>query len=179
VAIWHRFLGLDPNLAVGLLTAATTILGGTLAIALGRYFERKKEIEAHYREKKTAIYDSFLQEFFRIFHNEGDEPVDIVPFLREWQRQMILWGGTNVLNAYFKWRMNLGKGTPDAQTMFLADEFFRAIRKDIGLSNLGLERGAFIRLLLKNPDLFFVMARENPNVQLTEIALKEKELGIQ
>jgi hypothetical protein len=38
---------------------------------------RKKEIEAHFREKKTVIYDTFLKEFFKVFHNPTDEVIDI------------------------------------------------------------------------------------------------------
>src|SRR5207247_1517114 len=132
----------------------------TLTIVLGRYLERKKEIDAHFREKKTEIYDSFLKEFFKVFHSPTDESIDLVPFLREWQRQLILWGGADVLAAFMKWRRNLAKGVPDAQSMFLTDEFFRALRQDLGLSNRGLERGAFIRLILRHPDLFFIMAKD-------------------
>ncbi len=51
LVIWHRFVALNPNLAVGFVTAAATVFAATSAITLGRYLERKKEIEAHYRER--------------------------------------------------------------------------------------------------------------------------------
>lgn len=177
-SIWHQFVALDPNLRVSLLTAVTTVLVATLTVVLGRYFERKKEVESHYRQKKTEIYDSFLKEFFKLFNNDADENVDLVPFLREWQRQMVLWGGAEVLVTFLKWRQHLAKGVPDAQSMFMTDDFFKAIRRDLGLSNNGLERGVFARLILRNPDLFFLMAKTNPNVTLDELAEKEKELGL-
>ena len=102
-------------------------------------------------------------------------------FLREWQRETILWGGAKVLASYLKWIAHLKRNgaTPDAQSMFLMDEFFRALRLDLGLSNRGLERGAFIRLILKHPDLFLQMAKENPNVTLDQVAMREKELGLE
>jgi len=146
--IWHKFMTLDPNLAVGLLTAVTAVLVATATITLGRYFERMKEVEAHFREKKSEIYDSFLREFFRSFHNESGENTNLVPFLREWQRETILWGGANLLKSYLGWMAHLKKGIPDAAGMFLMDDFFRAVRRDLGLSNRGLERGAFIRATL-------------------------------
>jgi hypothetical protein len=65
---------------------ATTVSGLTLTVVLGRYFERKKEIEAHYRQKKTEMYDSFLKEFFKSIHKPKDENLNLIPFLREWQR---------------------------------------------------------------------------------------------
>jgi hypothetical protein len=183
VATWHRFVNLNPSLAAGLLTASSTILVATLTVALGRYLERKKEIEAHYREKKSAIYDSFLLEFFKVFHSASDNPSaenpELVAFLREWQRQVILWGGSTVLTVFLKWWEHLKKGKVDAMTLFLMEDFFLAVRRDLGLSNRGLQRGSFIRLMLKHTDVFFALANDNPYVLLTEVAAKEKELGIE
>ena len=58
---WAKLSSLNTNLAVGLLTAVTTVLVAALTVSLGRYFERKKEIESHFREKKVEIYDEFLK----------------------------------------------------------------------------------------------------------------------
>jgi hypothetical protein len=93
--IWNQFKALDKQVAIGLLTAATTILVATITVVLGRYLERKKEIEAHFRTQKIEIYDDFLKEFFKLFNDAGTgrEPDDMVPFLKEWQRKMIVWGG--------------------------------------------------------------------------------------
>ena len=92
---------------------------------------------------------------------------------------MILWGGAEVLVAFMKWRQNLAKGVPDAESMYLTDEFFRVVRRDLGLSNKGLERGSFVRLMLKHPDLFFAMSKANPKITLAELAEKEKQLGLE
>ena len=144
-------------------------------------FERKKEIEAHYREKKTEIYDEFLSEFFKLFHSdarETDDDIELVNFLREWQRKMILWGGQEVVLKYLLWLKNLQKGKADAQSMFLMENFFLEIRKDLGHNNSKLEKGTFIHLMLQNSDLFLSMAKDNPDVTLDELVAKEKELGI-
>lgn len=97
LAIWHRFAALDPNLAVGLLTTCTTLLVAVLGLILGRLLERKKEIEAHFRDKKIAIYDEFMKEFFQVYYGDEDKSSDLVEFLRNWQRQAMLWGGSSVL----------------------------------------------------------------------------------
>src|SRR6185295_17596297 len=59
---WALFKDVDPALSAAILTAATTVMVSTFTIVLGRYFERKKDIEAAYRQTKTEIYDTFLQE---------------------------------------------------------------------------------------------------------------------
>src|SRR6185295_2617196 len=68
--VWRHFTNLNPEVAAGLLTAFATVLGATITIALGRVFERKKEVEAHFRERKSAIYDEFLKAFFSMYHSD-------------------------------------------------------------------------------------------------------------
>lgn len=176
IAIWNRFTTLDPNVAVGLLTTSTTILVAVLTIVLGRYFERRKEIEAHFRDKKIAIYDEFLKKFFQVYYGKNPNLVD---FFREFQRQAMLWGGSPVLLEFMKWRTHFAQHKPDAQSLYLMEDFFRALRKDIGLSNSKLPRGLFIQMILRNYDLFVVLSKQNPNITLEEMAQKEKELGLE
>jgi hypothetical protein len=174
---WSQFISLDKQLAVGLLTAFTTVVVATITVMLGRYLERKKEIESHFRTRKIEIYDEFLSEFFKLFGSEENSDIDLTPFLREWQRKMIIWGGSPVLSAYIKWNQHLKKGNPDAQTIFLMDDFFRAMRKDVGLNNNGLEKGVFAHFILRNSDLFLSLAKSNPSITLDDLAKIEKELG--
>jgi len=94
----------------------------------------------------------------------------MVAFLREWQRKMILWGGQDVLSKYVSWMGHLKQGEPNAKTMFMTEEFFREIRKDLGHKNNKLAKGTFIHLLLRNPELFLAMAEKNPNISLAEIS---------
>lgn len=181
--IWVQFKTLDSKVALAAITAFTTVTVSTLTVVLGKYYERKKDIEAHYREKKTEIYDEFLKEFFKVFYSEHNgedesEQKSLVDFLREWQRKMVLWGGQDVLVKYIKWMTHLKKGTPDADSIFLMEDFFREIRKDLGHKNNKLEKGTFSHLILQNADLFIQMAKENPKVTLDDLSKKEKELGL-
>ena len=179
VTIWAQLLSLDKQLSVALLTAFTTVIVATLTVMLGRYLERKKEIESHFRASKIQMYDEFLAAYFKLFGSENDTDIDLVSFLREWQRKMIVWGGAPVLVAYIAWAQHLKKGEPDAQTFFLMDEFFRAMRKDIGLSNSGLEKGVFSHFMLRHSEFFLRMAKQNPSITLSELSEKEKEMGLE
>ena len=176
--LWELFLSLDKQLSIGLLTAFTTVFVSTLTVMLGRYFERKREIESHFRASKIQMYDEFLSEFFKLFGDEEYNDGDLVPFLREWQRKMIVWGGAPVMSAYIKWNKNLKKNEPDAASVFLMDKFFRAMGKVIGLTNSGLEKGVFSHFILRNPELFLTAAKKNPNITLTELSKIEKDLGV-
>jgi hypothetical protein len=174
--LWRTLIGVNPTLAVGVVAAAATLLGSTITVMLGRYLERKKEIEAHFRSEKIKIYDEFLAELFKVFQSEGQAPDDeLVKFLRVWQRKLVLWGGSNVLVTYFKWMNRLKLGAPDAHALFLMDDFFRALRSDIGQSSAGLVRGAFANLILRHGDFFLAQAARNPNITLEELAALEKQ----
>jgi hypothetical protein len=48
-AIWQTLVSVNPQLAVAVVAAATTLIASTATVMLGRYYERKKEIEAHFR----------------------------------------------------------------------------------------------------------------------------------
>ncbi|WP_219863061.1 hypothetical protein [Vreelandella piezotolerans] len=179
--IWVQFKALDSRVALAAITAFTTVSVSTLTVVLGKYYERKKDIEAHYRQAKTEIYDEFLREFFKVFyseHGEDEEAEDksLVDFLREWQRKMVLWGGQDVLLKYIKWMTHLKKGNPDADSIFLMEDFFREIRKDLGHKNSKLEKGTFAHLILQNSELFLQMAKNNPKVTLADLAEAEKAL---
>ena len=55
VTVWAQFISLDKQLSVGLLTAFTTVFVATLTVMLGRYLERKKEVESHFRTSKIQM----------------------------------------------------------------------------------------------------------------------------
>ena len=182
-SIWSWFSSLNSDMAVGMLTASSTVIVATITLVLGRYFERVKEAETHLRSQKIEIYDQFLKRFFALFNDEkkageiGDE--DMVPFLQEWQRKLVVWGGPNVLSSFVIWKQHLASGNVDAHGVFLMDEFFRAMRSDIGLSNRGLKKGFFSTLILRHASLFLEQAKLNPNITLAELAKIEKDRGLE
>lgn len=177
---FFQYISAVPKeLGAALVAAATTIIVATATVMIGRYYERRKELDALYRDKKTEIYDEFLNEFFGLFFDAGEVRAestekDLVSFLREFTRKLILWSGPEVIEAFVAWKDHLGKGTPDAQSIFLTEAFLRAIRNDLRHSNSGLRRGFFAKLFLKEGNLFLALAAKNPNVTLAALAEIEK-----
>lgn len=165
------------ELAAALVAGTVTIFVATATVMIARYFERKKELDALYRDKKTEIYDQFLKEFFGIFFSsgekEGEPEKDLVPFLREFTQKLILWSGPEVIEAFVAWKDHLAKGAPDADSIFLTERFLFAIRKDLRHTNVGLRRGFFARLFLKEGTLFLEMAAKNPKLTLAELSAME------
>ena len=177
-SIWEQFTLLDEKIAVAALTAFSTVTVSTITIVVGKYYERKKDIEAHYRTKKTEIYDEFLKKLFEtFFDSDTQDSEQLVTFLREWQRKVILWGGQDVLVSYLKWMQHLKKGNPDADSIFFMEELFKEIRKDLGHKSSRLGKGTFAHLLLTNSELFLEMAAKNPKLTMAELVEVEKLLN--
>ncbi len=176
---FHLLSAVPKDLGAALVAAATTILVATATVMIGRHYERRKELDALYRDKKTEIYDEFLKKFFELFFslNEAEgapTEKDLVPFLREFMRKLILWSGPEVIESFVAWKDHLSKGVPDAQSIFLTETFLRAIRSDLRHSNSGLSKGFFARLLLREGDLFLQLASRDPKITLETVAKFEK-----
>ncbi len=175
--IWQELNGANPNLAIALITGATTIVVSTITVMVGRHYERRKEVEAHFRAKKLEMYGAFIEEFFGLFDGSSPEK-DLTPFLREWQKKLVLKAGPSVLASYFEWRTKLKENSQSADSLFAMDKFFRALRADVGQSSRGLERGAFTHLILRNSEIFLSLAKKNPKISLAQLAEIENHLGI-
>lgn len=174
---WAAFPSLPDIVAVALVTAFTTVVVSTATVMLGRFFERKKESDALYRDKKIGIYDDFLKKLFEIFLEEKKQPTkseNLVPFLREMQRKMILWAGPKVVRSYVDWITALQTRTNASSVFLNMEQFFLAIRRDLGHTNKGLKEGDFIRFLLRDTDLFLAAIKENPSITLDELIELER-----
>ena len=182
-AFFQYLSSVPKELGAALVAAAATILVATVTVMVGRYYERRKELEALFREKKTDIYDEFLKEFFTLFwgasKTDAAAEKDLVSFLREFTRKLVLWSGPEVIKAFVAWKNHLAKGTPDAKSIFLTEAFLLAIRRDLRHSNIGLRKGFFARLFLQQGELFLDMAAKNPDLTLAALAEVENALNIQ
>jgi hypothetical protein len=169
----------QKEVAAALVAGSATIVVATLTIVLGKYYERKKDREALYREKKAEIYDNFLDKFFSsFFDNQGeDSSEDAVKFLKYFTRKLLLWSNPETINAFVNWTHHLQKGRVDAQSVFLTEAFLLSLRKDLGKDNSGIKRGVFASLYFKNSSLFLELAAKNPDITLAEVAEFESQIA--
>jgi hypothetical protein len=171
--------GVPKELGTALVAGASTVLVATVTIMVGRYFERKKELDALHREKKTEIYDEFLKVFFRVWFSggqaaEGEAEPDLVALFRDFSVKLVLWSGPEALEAFARWKETMAEGHLNADGVFETERFLNAIRADLRHSNSGVRRGWFARLFLQESGLFLAMATKNPKVTLAEVAAAEK-----
>jgi hypothetical protein len=103
------------ELGAALVAGATTIIVATITVMVGRYFERKKELDALYRDKKTEVYDEFLKTFFQIWFSgdrtaEGESDPEVVKLFRDFSVKLVLWSGPEVLEAFARWKEFMAEG---------------------------------------------------------------------
>ena len=66
-------------------------------------------------------------------------------------KKLLLWGSPAVIQKYENFR-KAGQNRSGMELLGFADDVFRAMRADLGLSNDGLGRGDLIKLFLSDPE---------------------------
>ena len=178
--VFRKLASLDQPLVVAIIAAAVTVITSTLTVVIGRILERKKEIEAHFRQQKYDQYDELLKILYEFFDSQSAaSPSDVTPKrLREWQRKLILFAGPKTIRAFVLWMTNLKDGNPIVKTVLLMEDFFKALRADLGISNRGLVQGDFASLILRNVELVLAVAKTKPETTLEELGELERKLGL-
>jgi hypothetical protein len=178
--IFHFLGSLDQPVIIAILAGSVAIFTSTISVVAGRIFERKKEIEAHFRQRKFDQYDELLKILYEFFsyQSQPNPSTESVSRLREWQRKLILFAGPQTIRAFVVWMTNLKSGSPTVKTVFLMEEFFKALRADLGISNRGIEQGLLAHLILRHADLMIAVAKTNPETPLAELAQLEDQLGL-
>lgn len=162
---------MSPELAGAVITAASTVIISVMTIAFGRYFEKKRELEALHREKKIPIYAEFLEGVTNVFYGgKVAKRVDTLGLLQKWQQKIVLWGGSDVVNAYMRWKHQLTTSQPTAESMRLTNDLILAIRNELGHDNVGLIDDLFPRLILKDYENFAEAAKVDPHVSLASLS---------
>ncbi len=166
----------DPAIAAAAITASTTIVVSTTTIAFGRYYEKRKELEALHRANKIPFYGKFLEGLFGIFYNQQGKKINLVKFLQEWQQQIVIWGGPKVINAYIDWKNVLATNEPNVKTLESTEKLVLAIREELGHIDKNQIDGIFPEFILRKSKLYFELAKKNPNLTLSELSEQEGKL---
>jgi hypothetical protein len=170
---------LPESLTTAVVTGGFALFVSTLTVVLARRNERRKELDCLYRDKKIEVYDEFLKRMFGIFQGESSGTAsqsDLVTFMREHHRKLILWSGPKALHEFAEWMTQCRTDAAAAHTLIQMETFFLALREDLGHDNRGLVKGDLISLLLRNHKLFMIEYLRNPAVSLNDIAAIEKQL---
>ncbi|UWQ90238.1 hypothetical protein K3727_15770 [Rhodobacteraceae bacterium M382] len=146
---------LEPKVYVPLTVTVVSAGVGLFTTLLTQYRARKREIEAAFRERKISIYLEFLETFEHLLLAAKPElktpevdQNDLVVALVKVRTKAVLWGSTGVLRALNDFS-KVGEGDPK-KMLRVVESIQREMRKDLGLSNFGLEQDFFTKLILSD-----------------------------
>ena len=156
LAVFEGAKELKPEVYVPLSITVATAVFGLTATLYTQVSNRKREIDSAYRERKLEIYLQFLKTLEKLAlatkPELGGQPTDINKLtveLMDIRTKAVLWGSPKVLQSISQ-MSKMSEG--DTATMFkVMDNIQRNMRKDLGLSNMGLGDLFFVKLSLTDP----------------------------
>ncbi|MEZ5654770.1 MAG: hypothetical protein R3E04_02600 [Sphingobium sp.] len=143
----------DPDIKLGVITAT----GSALAFVVNNAVQSSRERRARLFEAKREAYGDFIESFMSFFHKfalgEQVPEGDIVKTIQSLSTDVMTWGSAETVNAFNEYQRSNSSPTKDNNVLFGRTEtFLRALRKDLGHSDIALEKFALTKLLLKGDE---------------------------
>ena len=147
----------DAQIATATIAFAGTVIVGIVTVVIGQQHSKSRELAEAHRPKKTELYNEFITKMIgmlRMYKGEDSKAVegdkDIEEFFYAFTTDVVLWGSSDVLRHYARFR---SAGRDHNPTIILiVDDVMQAMRKDLGLSNRGLSRGDLMKMFLTDPE---------------------------
>lgn len=160
------FDGVNATVAAAIVAAVTTTLVSVLGLTLGRYLERRHQIEVELRERKVPIYTEFVEGLMKFLASSGEgygrprsanpevgaNDIDLVAFFHKMTPQLMIWASNDVVSKWSVFRRAAGK-RESLPYMFMMEELLTAIRKDLGHPG-DLPEGDLLGLFINDIDAF-------------------------
>ena len=151
----HLFSGLDMQVAAVICAAVVAVLFSAVMIPfIIRIGETLKHME-RLRGKKAEVYRRLLAAWASALRqpaNAGRQrALHMEDELQAAEQQLLLWGSRSVIKHYVVYQKQATPHEPhDPAVMPFIEKVLIEIRKDLGQSNVGLETGDVIELLLNH-----------------------------
>jgi hypothetical protein len=151
----------QSQVAAALVATSGTVIVGLITLLLTQRAAKQREVREAHRAEKVAIYKRFMEgavvDVMRRTVGQHDlseeEAVTIYQdFFLTFTADMIVWGSPGVIQAFRAFRS--GSAREPKNALLLVDSLLREIRKDLGNSNWGIERGDLMSTFLRDPSEF-------------------------
>lgn len=160
-SVWKIFSGLQKEVAAALIAASATVVVSVITVIVGKYYERKREIELEHRNKKIPIYEEFVEFLFKLLMSEklNDRQMtedEMLKFFIMFTQKLLVWGSDEVVTQWSKYRrLLINENDVDTSTnMFELEKLLLAIRKDTGHKNKNFEKGEILGLFINDVDKY-------------------------
>lgn len=159
----------DPAVAGALIAATIAVLGSTLSLVLGRYFDKERDTSLQLREKRIPEYEKFASFWLDVLYAEklGKKPMSSDQMLKgfiDWTKPLIIWGSDEVIRQWGQLRVSYSSADsakPASQEerakiakLFEFEELLLRLRRDVGYTDTTLKRGDILRLWMNDIDRY-------------------------
>jgi len=148
-------VNMSPALQATVATGTFAIVGALLAFFSNKYLNDKRSTEESIRPKKLQLYEEFITFIMRIFSKEemGKKPTEdeMMNFFVEKTPDLIKYASNDVIKKWGKLRISLASAN-GTKSLFLMEDFFKEVRKDLGHPKFRSSRGDILRLFINDID---------------------------
>lgn len=158
--IWTVFSSINPILGAGFVAASATIIVSLISVSVSKHLERKATISAHLREKKIPTYEKIINFIFSITFADklGKDRLtekEVIQFVAEITQELVIWRSDDMLEAFYNFRKKSIENSQEKQEnsykiLFMVEDLFLAIRKDLGHANKKISRGKILGLFIND-----------------------------
>lgn len=149
-------VGLDVKVAAAIIAGCTTFLVSVASVVYTQQKTKSREIDNSHRPQKMEIYKRFMDKaVVGLLRSSKEKKIESPEFQKELEElfykftgDVIVWGSPAVIKAYTAFR----DAGADNQIVIRLDDLMQAMRKDLGNSNWGLDRGDLIKLFITDPE---------------------------
>ena len=178
------FTELDEIVIAAIITVVGVMMTAIVSLAVKR-LENKHAIEAQFRKDRTDLYIRFMEEFDSLMSSSPRRkrrPDHLVNVLKDFQRKTTVWGSEEMMSKFGQLKDTSSRFSDDrtvnglGTTLRAYGELVLTMRKDVGLSNRGIDEKTFgARLVLRNPDFLLSFMKTNPSMSVAELTRIEEE----
>lgn len=158
---WQWLTGIESE-HYGAVIAGIAALGVTGGTFWGNQrTERKRSVEEHSRKEKIAAYsrlnEMFLTKVMLAPTDERATEEEVLQFFQTETANLMLYASNGVIKKWGTIRTTAftSGGVEGAEMLTMWEDFFKEMRKDVGHSALGLQKGAILKMFVNDIDQHF------------------------
>jgi hypothetical protein len=128
---------LDAVVIVALITGCVSIIGVVISSIISKRVEYKRSRQEYLAKKREEPYGEFVDMIYKIQQNSKREgsytEAQMIDDLSKFSKQITLWGSSNVVNKWVKFRENGSNPEFARKNLLVLEDIMNEMRKDLGL----------------------------------------------
>jgi hypothetical protein len=146
--------------AAGVFALTITPGAAVASVFITNWMNQKRDVAQALRRQKLPMYTRFMEFWFKALAATKDASAQIsdadkAVFFREFSRDLVVFGSSNFIREYGRFKANYLTGDTGATSSVMAaafEDLLFKIREDVGQDNDDMKRGDILRLFINGLD---------------------------